>query len=145
MTIDTSTWLTFSDSKLAITFRYPETTPEGQPVRIEEKIVEASSRFHLRSADDREVYFEIGRYWQLSDGEVYRRFRQDIETRLAGLQVDEPSPTLVAGRPAARLAFRWAGKERVALFLEEPPGSYRVIYDPRSVVNREMLDTLAFE
>ena len=129
-------WQTFSYSKFALQFQYPETTPTGHPVEIDD------IRVHFRSKDSPELYFEVSRHLHHSAQEVYEREKAFVEKQLAESVVRALLPITIAGQLAFEFSFQWAGGERTVLLIEKQEALYRVIYDPRSPLNLEVLSTL---
>jgi hypothetical protein len=142
----TADWQTVSQPESALRWRYPAVTPAGHAV---ERIVEERGgawRVHLTSRDSFELYFEVRRYPELAPETAYERHQAELAQRfaLAGLAVSPLEETELAGRPALTYSFQWSQNARVALLAPEGPALYRVIYDPRSELNRRVLGTVAF-
>jgi hypothetical protein len=130
--------------------RVPHTTPTGQPVEILKSQHEGMHGMHAQSPDDSEVYFEIVSYPGLLNHE------EAVEGQKASLASRAPDAALMAtkqstGGASDATEFRFEGtlggrwKVRRFLFLDSALRTYRVIYDPRSAVNEQILDSLVIE
>jgi len=145
MMIDTKDWTIFERSDWSVTLRYPDPTPTGCPVRIHERIQETGHRFHFVSEGSDEVYFEIGRYPENSVEHVKAVFIEDVTDRIEGIEVGAPEQATIAGRSATRFEIRWPGKRRLIHLLGVDGVTHRVILDPDSELNLEILDSLRYE
>jgi hypothetical protein len=143
----TNDWQVFSHPAFALRWRYPAVTPAGQAVEQIEEEREGVWRAHLRSRDGRELYFEVRRYPELTPQAAYERHRAELAQRFEGegLALTPLEETELAGRPAWTYSFQWSENARVALLAPDGPALYRLIYDPRSELNRQVLGTVGFE
>ena len=137
-------WLTFSNPNLFFALNYPDPTPQGYLVRIHEKPGEAGYRVHFLSEEGDEVYFEVGRYLDLPAPQAIKAFFKDVSGRIKGLETSPLEEIEFAACPAYRFSMRWPGKRRVVLFIERDDALYRIIYDPLSSLNRQMLESFTF-
>lgn len=80
--MNNQSWQPFAFPQLPVRFRYPHTTPQGQPVLLDEL------RIHFRSKESSEVYFELSRNLNFSAHEVYEREKRFVEEGLEGGVVD---------------------------------------------------------
>lgn len=136
-------WKSLTDPNLPVTLKYPDPTPQGFPVRVNVR-QGAGYRVHLVSDGSAEVYFEVGRYPGLPVDQGIREFVADVTGRLEGLEVDDITESRFRSSPARRFCIRWPGRERVILFVERDDALYRIIQDPQSPLNREILETFEF-
>jgi hypothetical protein len=134
-----ATWQNFALDGLGVRFRYPTTTPTGHAVEMDD------FRAHFRSPDSAEVYFELSRHLHPSAQEFYAREREFLLRQLPDAAVGDLTATTVGGASAHRFTVRWAMGERVMLLIERAPGLYRIVYDPRSPLNEQVLATLVWE
>jgi hypothetical protein len=118
---------------------YPDPTPGGAQVIVHERGGGGGYRLHLVSEGSGEVYFELGRYEQLPRQAAIDAFIRDLSGRIEGLRSSELVEVDWHGLPAARFSIDWPGKERVILFFEREAVLYRILYDPASQVNLEIL------
>ncbi|MCI0399502.1 MAG: hypothetical protein L0332_32175 [Chloroflexi bacterium] len=141
-------WRTFSDPDFQVRFKYPEITPEGHTTEIREDRRENIARVHFISTDSQELYFEVARYLDLSWRTGYEQFKEVITRQFDGLEMNELVESTVASQPAFTFSFRWPAvtglTERTALFIPRGNVLYRVIYNPRSPLNLQVLSTLEF-
>jgi hypothetical protein len=136
--------ITLDHPDFPLNLRIPGRTPTGAGVHVDERAGEMSRRFHYTSVGSDEVYFEIGRYPDRTPAEVMDLFIEDVTDRIEGIVVGEPEPAVVAGYAAVRLRIGWPGKQRLVHFLSVDGNAYRVILDPASPLNFEILATLEF-
>jgi hypothetical protein len=142
----TADWQQFSDPDLALRWRYPAVTPEGHAVdRLEEERY-GVRRVHLTSRDSLELYFEVRRYPALAPGTAYEGQRAELAQRFEheGFTITPLEATQLAGRLALTYSFQWSQRARVALLVAEGPALYRLIYDPLSDLNAQVLATVEF-
>jgi hypothetical protein len=139
-------WQLFSEPGFALRFRYPAETPGGNVVDRIEEAREGVQRVHLISRDSAEVYFEVRRYADLAPLVAYERQKAELEQRFAqeSFAITALQMTELASRPALSYSFTWGQKARVALLVPEAPALYRIIYDPQSDLNAQVLATVEF-
>jgi hypothetical protein len=143
-------WQRFTHPRFRVEFRYPDVTPRGRPVkRIEEQVDDhrgEMERVHISSPDRRELYFELARFGGITPKDEYANHKQYLEQRFGADSITALTETSLQDRPAWTYAFRWDGeegpKERAALLLQVGDDTYRVIYDPRSALNDQVIATL---
>jgi len=138
------TWITYSHQNLSVVLKYPSPTPQGNSVNINEQSTPSSFRAHFVSEGSDEIYFEVGRYSNLSVKQVIADFLKDVTGRIENLKISEVEELTYADSPARHLSIHWPGKERVILFIEKEDALYRIIHDPNSPINIQILDTLEF-
>lgn len=138
-------WLTYTHQDLTILLKYPNPTPLGNSVSINERSGPASFRVHFVSERSNEVYFEAGRYLDLPAKQALDDFLKDVTGRIENLEVGEVEEIRYANSPARRFSIRWPGKERVILFVERDDALYRIIHDPASLLNQQMLESVEFQ
>jgi hypothetical protein len=107
---------------------------------------EAPQRVHIQSPDRQELYFEVARFAGLTPEAEYERHKPYLEGRFGAHAVTELAETTHVGSPAWTYSFNWAedGRPmaRTALLLQIGADTCRVIRDPRSALNDEVLATL---
>lgn len=142
---DDPRWCEFADGEFRLRFRYPSITPQRHRVnRVDDKRGDAR-RVHLTAPDSQELYIEVIRFRYCTAREEYGRHRIQLEERFG---VDSTTPlteTSVGGRLAWTYAFRWSEGERSVLLIPLEGDTYRVIYDPRSPLNRQVISTIRVE
>ena len=139
-------WHLFTDPRFKLRFNYPATTPEGHAVEKVEEQHDDAVRIHLSSRDSQELYFEVTKYPDLIAREEYERHKAYLEQRFAGFDfaIGELQETSLASRPAHTYTFRWRDAERTVMLIHKDGATYRIIYDPRSPLNAQVLSTVAF-
>ena len=137
-------WISYSHQKLSVKLRYPNPTPEGHSVHINEISGDSSFRVHFVSDSSHEVYFEVGEYSDVRVQQTIDDFLQDVAERIDGLVSSEVEVLMYAGYPAHRFTIRWPGKEREILFIEKVDTLYRIVHDPTSLINKKMLKSIEF-
>lgn len=138
-------WTTYSNPQLSITLHYPNPTPLDHPVNIVEKSSDTSYRIHLLTETSAEVYFEIGLYRTLPIREAVNLFQKELKGNSSQVEIDQVKATTFAAKPAYRLTARWPEQERIITFIDFEGIVYRIIYDPASALNHEILKTLIFD
>jgi hypothetical protein len=139
-------WQRFTRPGFRVECNYPTVTPQGHAAeRVEEQAVDHRGDFervHISSREGGELYVEIVRFRDLAPQDEYLKHRAYLERRFGADAVTELTETSLVGRPAWAYGFRWDEGERAVLSLEVASDTYRVIYDPRSELNAEVLATL---
>ena len=127
-------------------FSYPAVTPKGHAVeRTEERTEDHRGdmeRVHLTSRDSRELYVEVVRFRELAPQDEYLHHRPYLEQRFGADSVTALAETSLREWPAWAYAFRWNEGERSVLLLQVASDTYRIIYDPRSELNAQVIATL---
>jgi hypothetical protein len=140
-------WQPLAQPGFSVHLRYPAVTPRGHAVeRTEERADDHRGnleRVHLRSRDGGELYVELVRFFGLTPEEEYASHRPALERGFGAGSVTALDQTSVQGRPAWTYGFRWDEGERAVLLLQVGGDTYRLIYDPRSPLNDEVVETLA--
>jgi hypothetical protein len=140
--IDRADWQEFARPGFGIRFRYPAVTPRGQAVDRAEDQRGDAERVHLTTPEQPDLYFEVTRFPGLAPRDEYRRHRDYLEQRFGAGSTTELAETRLGRSPAWSYAFRWDQGERSVLLLPVGQDTYRIIYDPRSPLNAEVLATV---
>lgn len=135
-------WLHFTDPRFALGFQYPKITHQGHFVEWTESEEKDFVRVHFRSKDSREVYFEITKYQDLSAQMEYQRHKENLEKRPEGFSVTDLKEIRWMSQPAFEYSIKWSQAARVAMLIEAENLTYRILYDPYSPVNVQILLTL---
>lgn len=133
-----------TNQQLALSLQYPDPTPLGSSVSLNEKVTAIGYRIHLISDASNEVYFEVGHYPTILLDEAMTRFKREIVAQNPEAVVGEATAMLFSSYPGYRFAIRWPEKERVIMFFVRDHIVYRVIYNPASPLNEQIAATLAF-
>jgi hypothetical protein len=137
-------WRLFSDPRFALAFHYPDPTPGGKPITVRESQPGGAIRVHLISVGSEEVYFEITRYNGQTAESLHARLGNDLPLQIPTVQISPAEPVIVAGAPALSGSFFWAGNRRDFFMIDVNESVYRILYNPASVLNREIMQTVQF-
>ena len=137
-------WQLFTDRRFKLHFHYPATTPRGHAVEKTEGQQDDVLRVHLVSRDSRELYFEVIKYPNLLPREEYEQHRAYLEQRFDDMAITELQETSLDLLPAYAYAFKWGHGERAVLLIYKDQATYRIIYDPHSPLNPQVLSTIRF-
>jgi hypothetical protein len=141
-------WQRFTRPDFAIEFSYPAVTPERHTVERNDEPFREYARVHLSSPDAEELYLEVVRFHDLAPPDEYQHHRPYLEKRFGADSITPLTETTLRGRPAWAYAFRGdeaeRSLERAVLLVEIGGDTYRVIYDPRSALNAQVLATVTF-
>ena len=139
-------WERYANPRFAIEFSYPAVTPHGHSVERKEQHVQDErgdlERVHLSSPASGELYVEVARFRGIAPEDEYANHKPYLEQRFGAGAVSELSETTLVQRPAWAYDFRWADGERAVLLLPLGGDTYRIIYDPRSTLNDDVIATL---
>jgi hypothetical protein len=139
-------WEQYANPRFAVEFSYPSPTPrEHEVVRQEERAHDHRGdieRVHLSSPTSGELYFELARFRGIAPQDEYANHRPYLEKRFGKDGVSELTETTLLDRPAWAYGIRWGEGERAVLLLPLGGDTYRIIRDPRSALNDEVLATL---
>jgi hypothetical protein len=128
-------WARFTG--LGVEFRYPPHAARRD---------EQAELVHVYSADRQELYFEVARFRGLTPQLEYGRHKPYLEQRFGPGSVSELTETSHAGNPAWTYSFGWDDEgrrmERAAVLLQLGADTCRIIRDPRSALNDEVLASL---
>lgn len=131
-------WREFDVASLGITFRYPQQAG-GEPIEMDD------FRAHFRTMKGTAAYFEVSRHTGLTVQELYDRETAGIRRRDADVRISEQVPARFAGQDAVRFTVTFPDRERIFTLIPRGERVYRVIYDPRSRINHEVVETMRFE
>ena len=129
-----------------VEFSYPAVTPQGHAVERNDEPFRDYARVHLSSPARQELYLEVVRFHELPPEDEYLHHRPYLEQRFGADSITALTETSLYGRPAWTYGFRWdEGErplERSVFLLPIGRDTYRIIYDPRSQLNTEVIATL---
>ena len=141
-----SDWQRFTHPRFRVEFSYPSPTPQGHEVERNEQRVQHHrgdmERVHLSSPTSGELYFELARFAGITPQDEYANHRPYLEQRFGSGAVTELNETTLLGWPAWTYGIQWPEAERAVLLLQLEADTYRVIYDPRSELNDQVVATL---
>jgi hypothetical protein len=131
-----SKWLEFTVPGLRL--RFPNAAADGERVEMDD------FRAHFRTMNSAQVYFEVSRHTGVSAHDLYQREISAIRRANPDVRISDPVSVSFAGRDAQQFSVTFPDKERVFTLIEQKERVYRVIYDPRSPVNHEIIGTVEF-
>ncbi len=134
----------FSNPIIPFTFTYPDPTPQGVTVVIHEKVTPVGRRFHLISEGSEEIYFEVGRYENQTMSELIERFRRELLANNPEVDITDKGSLEFLGCPGVRLVAQWPEKSRIITFFERGEVVCRIIFNPASDLNYEILESVRF-
>jgi hypothetical protein len=137
-----------TDSEFRFSFRVPEVTPKGQPVQILRDERDGVHRVHALSPDESELYLEVVSSPGLMNHEdVVGQQQRFLAEHSPDGSFTHASGTIVKSHPATEFSFQGTlgGRWKVCrfVFIDSDVRTFRIIYDPTSNLNAEVLDSLA--
>jgi hypothetical protein len=139
-------WKRFTRPGFRVEFSYPAVTPQGRAVERNEEAFRDYARVHLSSPDTQELYLEVVRFDGVAPEDEYLHHRPYLEKRFGADSITALTETSLQGRPAWTYAFRWdegeRAMERAVFLLPVGRDTYRIIYDPRSQLNADVIGTV---
>jgi hypothetical protein len=137
MTDDSSSWIDFVVPGLGVRLKYPATTSDSEPVVMD------AFRAHVRTMRSSDVYFEVTRQVGVSARQLLDREVAFLRSN-PEVQISEPELVSFADCDASRFTVTFPDRERVFHYIERHDGVYRVVYDPRSPLSRQIIATIRF-
>ena len=124
-------------------------TPLGQRVERNEQQRDNLERVHLSTPDRQELYVEVARFRGITPQDEYANHRPYLEQRFGADAVSELTQATVLDRPGSSYSIGWNEEgrpmERAVRLLQVGRDTFRIIYDPRSELNDQVIATLAVE
>ena len=140
---DGATTLAVVEPGFRVTLDFPSVTPQGHAVeRVAVERPVGGRGVHATSPGSDELYVELVRFRDLAPEDEYVGHRPFLEQRFGAGAVTELTQTTVRGLPAWSYGIRWEDGERSVLLLGVDDDTYRVIHDPRSPLNADVVATL---
>jgi hypothetical protein len=90
----------------------------------------------------REVYFEVSKYSLVDAEEEYRQHIRSLSEQFQTVTTTELIETVFTSLPAVEYTFEWVSGIRTVILVERSDATYRILYDPRSALNRQILSTV---
>ena len=139
-----SNWKAWSHPELKLRFRYPDPTPQQRQVKVARIARQGGVRVHLTSPGFPELYFEAALYPGVTDAQAKAAFLQGLRAGSPAPQIGEPEGVSISGLRGEGIALRWPDRSRQVYFLNGAADVYRIILDPGSQLNWDILATLIF-
>jgi hypothetical protein len=134
--------LRFSDPDFAFEFDYPTLTDAGE-VTLDQSRHAGGAHVHLQTPDAKTVYFEVSRTEGRSGDDAIAWLSRDVTARFEDAWFSATRETSLCGVPARYGWFRFADRVRWVIATLDPLPGYRVIVDPRSATNLQILGSMA--
>ena len=138
------------DNQHGYSISIPEQTPHGQTVTIESGDHERTHIMHAESSDQSELYFEVATYSKVLDHhELASEQQAYLREEASNGHLSAIQPGIVGHFTGTTFDFqgllqgRW--KVRRFLFVDTPQRTYRIVFDPTSPLNEQILDTLQID
>jgi hypothetical protein len=142
--MEIDSWQTFAHPEFALRFRFPITTPQGQSIEIRESEDEEIRRVHLITEDRQAVYFEVTYYAEQAAEQTYQQLKQEGERATEAVEIDDLQTVAFGGLPAFAFNFKRGELERAVILVPRQQALYRLLYNPQSSLNRQILGTVEF-
>ena len=142
--MEIDSWQTFAHPEFALRFRFPITTPQGQSIEIRETERAGGRRVHLLTEDRQAVYFEVTYYAEQAAEQAYQQLKQEGEQATETAEIDDLQPGAFGGLPAFEFTFKRGDLERAVILVPRQQALYRLLYNPHSALNRQILGTVEF-
>jgi hypothetical protein len=135
-------WQHFANPRFALGFMYPSLTPQGHIVERAERQGDEVIRVHFTSKDSHELYFEMAKYINLSPPVEYQRHKESLEKRPDRFIVSELKEIRWLSQSAYEYSLKWKQGTRTVRLIEADNVTYRILYDPYSPLNVQVLSTV---
>ncbi|GAB4157796.1 MAG: hypothetical protein Fur0021_27040 [Candidatus Promineifilaceae bacterium] len=148
LTPDTpKSWQIFQEADFALRFRYPAVTPQGRAVERRAYTQPDRQRIHFFSTEaegvqHEGVYFEITRYQDLLPQTEYAQHKAALTTHRPEVRFTPLTAGILNGITALHYTFILSDKQRAVVLLPLPDATYRLLYNPRSPLNLDILATV---
>jgi hypothetical protein len=134
-------WLRFSDPDFDFEFDYPLATDAGD-VEISHGRHAGGRHVHLQTPDAKAVYFEVSFTEGRAGDEAILWLSRDVMARYEDAWFSPTRETSLCGVPGRYGWFRFADRVRWVITTVDPLPGYRVIVDPRSATNLQILGSM---
>lgn len=137
-----STWQNYDHPSISLRFKYPRQGSDDEPVVRLETEKPGLFRVHILAPKSRKVYFEVSKYSSLNAKSEYRQHIRDLSRQFHTITATELIETVFMALPAFEYTFEWESGIRTVILVERSEAIYRILYDPRSALNRGILSTV---
>lgn len=136
----------FIQPGFALSFQFPETTPQGQPIGLYENHTNPiDRRYHVRTLESDEVFFEVSRYAELDPHAAHENMVHDYAPRYEGVTISDLIEIQFAGQPATSFTDTGPNKARKTIYIPYQQVVYRIVYNLGSPLNRKIAETVRFD
>lgn len=134
---------TIWDEDRQFRFEFPDPPPSGQSVVIDRVEHEGTHRVHVYTPDRFELYFEVIAYPDFRDhAQLYQQQKEGLVAGFEDANVGSLQRANFGSFEAHDFVFSGGTITRRFLFVDSPQRSYRIVYNPLSPLNEEILATL---
>ena len=124
-------------------FQVPEITGRAQSTEITRDTHKGMVKVHAHTPDLFELYFEVVSYpGKLDHQPLIEKQKPFIEQAFTNVSFSEINSSTLKGLPTTEFTFESEEKSRRFIYIEDASRSYRVIFNPLSDLNRDVLDSL---
>ena len=109
--------------------------------KVESQVDEAI-RLHFTSKESHELYFEITKYINLPAEVEHQKHKESLENRPGEYVVSDLKEIRWMSQPAYEYSIKWRQGARIVTLIETENTTYRILYDPNSPLNVQILSTL---
>lgn len=143
----TEDWETFTDPRFDLTFEYPEVTPNGTSVQMQELDPDPefnAVRILFFSEGSTDLFFMVAKIPETSTGELYQVLREASQRR-EDSSVSELRETVVDQYPAVKFDRHSQGDGWKVIFIQKGEDVYEISYLTTSLeLSLQILATLRF-
>jgi hypothetical protein len=124
-------------------FQIPEVTAKAQTTEITRDTLKGMVRVHAHSPDLFELYFEVVSYPEMLDHQkLIEEQKPFIEKKFTNVSFSEVGSGPFKKFPTTEFTFESDEKTRRFVYIEDANRSYRVIFNPLSNLNLDVLNSL---
>lgn len=135
--------ITYRDALTGLQFDYPAATPDGQTVRLDRSEHGVMRRVHALSDDLAAVYFELRVYDEpRRPADDWDQLSEYLSATYVGLESTPLVPAKLNALPAESARFHWPAKRRVIYYVVVGERLARIIYNPESALNEQILTSV---
>ncbi len=135
-------WNTITDRKHDFSFRVPAETPLRQEVRVDRSEEEGIHRVHVYSPDRSELYFEVVSYpGHIDHQQALQAQKSYLREQFVEPVIGATAPGTFQSLPRSKFAFQAGEITREFLYVDSAVRTYRIIRNPASALNDQVLST----
>jgi hypothetical protein len=124
-------------------FQIPEVTAKAQTIEITRDTHKGMIRVHAHTPDLYELYFEVVSYPErLDHQELIEKQKPFIEKKFTNVRFSEVNTSTFKKFQTAEFTFESDEKTRRFIYIKDATRSYRVILNPLSNLNVDVLNSL---
>jgi len=125
-------------------FQIPEVTEQSQTTEFTRDTHKGVIKVHAHTPDLFELYFEVVSYPEKLDHQaMIEKQKPFIEKQFTSVSFSKVNTCTFKRLPTIEFTFESEEKTRRFIYIEDVSRSYRVIFNPLSNLNLDVLDSLA--